>query len=274
MNVITKSINVTPIARVCTTTISNGTSPATAIGKVQNSKIVIPSAITQSTAHSFVQDIFLRSIRINTGCAVGTQIQSKRLAHTDVQVPNFDDYRKDFLKDPTVKTNHHIPEKQNFAYLVAAGTGLATAYVAKGVVTDVVSTMAASADVLAVSKIEVKINNIPEGQSMVFKWRGKPLFIRHRGAKEIAKEESVDISTLRDPQHDRERVQRAEWLIVLGICTHLGCVPIANAGDFGGYYCPCHGSHYDASGRIRKGPAPLNLEVPYYEFQDDIVVVG
>ncbi|KAK0075326.1 hypothetical protein PV325_007044 [Microctonus aethiopoides] len=274
MNVITKSTNVTPFARVCLTTISNGTLPATAIGKVQNSKVVIPSAITQSNAHSFVQDIFLRPIRINTGCAVGIQIQSKRLAHTDIQIPNFDAYRKDFLKDPTVKTNHHIPEKQNFAYLVAAGTGLATAYAAKGFVTDIVSTMAPSADVLAVSKIEVKINNIPEGQSMVFKWRGKPLFIRHRGAKEIAKEESVDVSTLRDPQHDRERVQRAEWLIVLGICTHLGCVPIANAGDFGGYYCPCHGSHYDASGRIRKGPAPLNLEVPYYEFREDIVIVG
>ncbi|CAG5072038.1 Similar to UQCRFS1: Cytochrome b-c1 complex subunit Rieske [Cotesia congregata] len=94
------------------------------------------------------------------------------------------------------------------------------------------------------------------------------------GVKEIEKEESVDLSTLRDPQHDRERVKKSDWLIVLGVCTHLGCVPIANAGDFGGYYCPCHGSHYDASGRIRKGPAPLNLEVPNYEFQDDLVIVG
>ncbi|KAH0567976.1 Cytochrome b-c1 complex subunit Rieske, mitochondrial, partial [Cotesia glomerata] len=94
------------------------------------------------------------------------------------------------------------------------------------------------------------------------------------GVKEIENEESVDLSTLRDPQHDRERVKKSDWLIVLGVCTHLGCVPIANAGDFGGYYCPCHGSHYDASGRIRKGPAPLNLEVPNYEFQDDLVIVG
>ena len=94
-----------------------------------------------------------------------------------------------------------------------------------------------------------------------------------RSAEEIAVEESVDVTTLRDPQADSERVKSAEWLIILGVCTHLGCVPIANAGEFGGYYCPCHGSHYDASGRIRKGPAPLNLEVPYYEFPDDSTVV-
>lgn len=97
-----------------------------------------------------------------------------------------------------------------------------------------------------------------------------------RGQAEIAKEEAVNLSELRDPQHDKDRVQNSKWLIVLGVCTHLGCVPIANAGEFGGYYCPCHGSHYDASGRIRKGPAPLNLEVPAYEFKEggDLVVVG
>ena len=96
---------------------------------------------------------------------------------------------------------------------------------------------------------------------MTFKWRGKPLFIRHRTAAEIEAEVSCDPATLRDPQSDAERVKDPEWLVILGVCTHLGCVPIANAGEFGGYYCPCHGSHYDASGRIRKGPAPLNLEV-------------
>ena len=96
---------------------------------------------------------------------------------------------------------------------------------------------------------------------MTFKWRGKPLFIRHRTASEIEAETSIDPATLRDPQADSERVKDPEWLVILGVCTHLGCVPIANAGEFGGYYCPCHGSHYDASGRIRKGPAPLNLEV-------------
>ncbi len=83
----------------------------------------------------------------------------------------------------------------------------------------------------------------------------------------------MDVTSLRDPQHDHERVVREQWLVVIGVCTHLGCVPISNAGDYGGYYCPCHGSHYDASGRVRKGPAPLNLEVPHYEFQTDTMLV-
>ena len=96
-----------------------------------------------------------------------------------------------------------------------------------------------------------------------------------RTAEEIEKEAACDITTLRDPQTDAERVQKPEFLVLIGVCTHLGCVPIANAGDFGGYYCPCHGSHYDGSGRIRKGPAPLNLEVPFYEFpEENLMVVG
>lgn len=135
--------------------------------------------------------------------------------------------------------------------------------------------MSASADVLALAKIEIKLGDIPEGKNVTFKWRGKPLFIRHRTPEEIATEQSVALATLRDPQHDNERTQDAKWLVVLGVCTHLGCVPIANSGDFGGYYCPCHGSHYDASGRIRKGPAPLNLEVPPYSFPEDgLLIVG
>ena len=96
-----------------------------------------------------------------------------------------------------------------------------------------------------------------------------------RTAEEIDKEAACDITTLRDPQTDAERVQKPEFLVLIGVCTHLGCVPIANAGDFGGYYCPCHGSHYDCSGRIRKGPAPLNLEVPAYEYpEENLLVVG
>ena len=96
-----------------------------------------------------------------------------------------------------------------------------------------------------------------------------------RTAEEIDREPACDITTLRDPQTDAERVQKPEFLVLIGVCTHLGCVPIANAGDFGGYYCPCHGSHYDCSGRIRKGPAPLNLEVPAYEYpEENLLVVG
>eukprot|EP00096_Caligus_rogercresseyi_P015247 TRINITY_DN76_c0_g1_i1.p1 TRINITY_DN76_c0_g1~~TRINITY_DN76_c0_g1_i1.p1 ORF type:complete len:110 (+),score=24.81 TRINITY_DN76_c0_g1_i1:184-513(+) len=109
---------------------------------------------------------------------------------------------------------------------------------------------------------------------MIFKGREKPVFVRHKTASEIDVEKGVDVASLRHPETDAERCTDEKWLVVVGVCTHLGCVPIANAGEFGGYYCPCHGSHYDASGRIRKGPAPLNLEVPIYEFIEDVLVVG
>ncbi|GBP55813.1 Cytochrome b-c1 complex subunit Rieske, mitochondrial [Eumeta japonica] len=154
------------------------------------------------------------------------------------------------------------------------GGAVAGAYAAKTVVTQFVSSMSATADVLALAQIEIKMADIPEGKSVTFKWRGKPLFIRHRTQDEISTEKSVAVNQLRDPQTDEERTQHPKWLVVIGVCTHLGCVPVANAGDFGGYYCPCHGSHYDASGRIRKGPAPLNLEVPTYTIKEDVILVG
>ena len=119
------------------------------------------------------------------------------------------------------------------------------------------------------ASLEVDLGAVLPGTSITVKWRGKPVFIRRRTEGEIASATSVDVSTLRDPQQDGERVVKPEWLIVLGICTHLGCVPVGNAGDYGGWFCPCHGSHYDTSGRIRKGPAPLNLEVPQYKFLED-----
>lgn len=193
-----------------------------------------------------------------------------RYAHTDLLVPDFDEYRRE-KSDDTKETRI---SRKAFTYIIMGGWGSVGMYAGKNIVTDVVSTMSASADVLALAKIEVKLADVPEGKSAVFKWRGKPLFIRHRTMDEVDRERAVDVESLRDPQRDEDRVKMDEWLILLGVCTHLGCVPIANAGDFGGYYCPCHGSHYDASGRIRKGPAPLNLEVPIYEFVDDTVVVG
>ncbi|XP_019878876.1 cytochrome b-c1 complex subunit Rieske, mitochondrial [Aethina tumida] len=212
------------------------------------------------------------NIAVSTGPAVSTQI---RLAHTDINVPDWSNYRRDAVKSPTAKSSESEQSRKNFTYLLAGGLSVGGAYAAKSVVTQFVSTMSASADVLALAKIEIKLDAIPEGKSVTFKWRGKPLFIRHRTASEISAEQSVAVANLRHPQHDNERVKNPEWLVVLGVCTHLGCVPIANAGDFGGYYCPCHGSHYDASGRIRKGPAPLNLEVPEYTFpEDNLLVVG
>ena len=138
---------------------------------------------------------------------------------------------------------------RGFSCLVSAISAVGVAYAAKNAVSQFVSSMSASADVLAMSKIEIKLSDIPEGKNMAFKWRGKPLFVRHRTKKEIDQEAAVEVSQLRDPQHDLERVKKPEWVILIGVCTHLGCVPIANAGDFGGYYCPCHGSHLAGSGR-------------------------
>lgn len=204
-----------------------------------------------------------------------TQVHQRRMAHTDIQWPDFTDYRRDEVKDPTTKSRESAPSRKGYSYLVTAGASVAGVYAAKVVVHDLVGMLSASADVLALSKIEIKLDTIPEGKSAVFKWRGKPLFVRHRSEKEIATESKVDVASLRDPEEDSVRVKDPKWLVVLGVCTHLGCVPIANAGDWGGYYCPCHGSHYDASGRIRKGPAPLNLEVPPYDFlEGNVLVVG
>uniref|UniRef100_A0A336LNM6 Cytochrome b-c1 complex subunit Rieske, mitochondrial n=1 Tax=Culicoides sonorensis TaxID=179676 RepID=A0A336LNM6_CULSO len=247
--------------RATTQAIGNGLKPV-AVGV---------SKKTETVVNKPAEVLPTRNLRVTTGVPVTTQV---RFAHTDIQVPDFTPYRRKAVERPNSK-NDSAEERKTFTYLLAGGTGAVTAYGAKVLVTDFISSMSASADVLALAKIEIKLSDIPEGKSVTFKWRGKPLFVRHRTASEISAEESVNVSELRDPQPDNVRCQRPEWLVVLGVCTHLGCVPIANAGDFGGYYCPCHGSHYDASGRIRKGPAPLNLEVPAYNFpEDNLLVVG
>ncbi|KAJ8271402.1 hypothetical protein COCON_G00102610 [Conger conger] len=213
-----------------------------------------------------------------TGPAVSVSLNARagiRFAHTDIKLPDFSDYRRPDVLDPNKSSQENSESRRAFSYLFTGATTVVGLYTAKTVVSQFVSSMSASADVLALSKVEIKLGDIPEGKNVTFKWRGKPLFVRHRTAKEIEVEEAVNLAELRDPEHDKDRVQDPQWVIVIGVCTHLGCVPIANAGDYGGYYCPCHGSHYDASGRIRKGPAPLNLEVPFYEFPDeDTVIVG
>ena len=137
------------------------------------------------------------------------------------------------------------------------------------------SSLNPAADVMALASLEVDIGNLQPGNCMIVKWRGKPVFVRARTEDEIAQAEEVGLGELRDPESDADRVQKPETLVLIGVCTHLGCVPINGAGDFGGWFCPCHGSHYDTSGRIRKGPAPLNLEVPPYQFvSDDKLLVG
>lgn len=134
-----------------------------------------------------------------------------------------------------------------------------------------------SADVLALASTEVDLSKIPEGSAIKVMWRGKPVFVRHRTAEEIAAAEAVPLSELRDPEPDSARVKKPEWLIMVGVCTHLGCIPLGTAagepkGEYGGWFCPCHGSHYDTSGRIRKGPAPANLPIPTYTFLSDTLV--
>jgi ubiquinol-cytochrome c reductase iron-sulfur subunit len=142
--------------------------------------------------------------------------------HTDIKVPDFKDYRNQYSEDPTQNAKDVSDDKKTFSYISTFGVGLATAYGAKAIVYDIVANVAPSADVLALAKIEVKLSDIPEGKNLTVKWRSKPLFIRHRTQAEIENERAVDVNTLRDPQPDEVRVKKAEWLVLLGICTHLG----------------------------------------------------
>jgi ubiquinol-cytochrome c reductase iron-sulfur subunit len=151
----------------------------------------------------------------------------------------------------------------------AAGAGLAA--------WPFVDVMNPAADTLALSTTEVDLAPVEAGQSITVVWQGRPVFIRHRTAEEIKTAEAVALSDLIDPQADKDRVQKPEWLIMVGICTHLGCIPLGQKandpkGEFGGWFCPCHGSHYDSSGRIRKGPAPKNLVIPAYTFLTDTTI--
>jgi len=179
---------------------------------------------------------------------------------------NYSKYRNEGVSDVSRKA---------FAYFVVGTGGSMLVAGGKNVVVDFLGSMSPAADVLAMANVEVDLSNIEEGKTLILKWRGKPLFIRHRNQQEIDDAVNTPMDELKDPQPDDARAKKQEWLICLGVCTHLGCVPITNQGDYKGWFCPCHGSHYDTSGRIRKGPAPLNLEVPPHKYLDDQhVVVG
>lgn len=162
----------------------------------------------------------------------------------------------------------------NIAAVSFAGVGGVVA------VLPLVNQMNPSADVLALASTEVDISAIEPGQAIKTTFRSQPLFVRHLTPAEIAKADAIDAASLRDPQTLEERTVdgKKEWLITMGVCTHLGCVPLGagegeNKGEFGGYFCPCHGSHYDTAGRIMKGPAPKNLEVPTYTFTSDTAIL-
>ena len=123
--------------------------------------------------------------------------------------------------------------------------------------------------VKALASTEVDISQVQPGKTITVLWRGKPVFVKRRTPQEIEEAKKVNLDDLKHPEKDEDRVKKEEWLVMLGVCTHLGCVPLSNKGEYNGWFCPCHGSHYDTSGRIRKGPAPTNMEVPKYEFVDN-----
>lgn len=158
--------------------------------------------------------------------------------------------------------------KRDFVVMTAVGVACAGAAAAA---IPFVSSLSPSQEVIAVGSTEVDLSHVKEGETITVMWRGSPVFITHRSKEQIDSAQNVNISDLKDPQADEERVKKGkeQWLVAIGVCTHLGCVPLSNKGDYGGWLCPCHGSHYDSSARIRKGPAPQNLPIPPYEFLTD-----
>jgi ubiquinol-cytochrome c reductase iron-sulfur subunit len=177
----------------------------------------------------------------------------------------------------------HVGTRRDFLYYATAGAGTVAAGAAAWTL---VNQMNPSADVQALSSIQVDVSGVDTGTQLTVKWLGKPVFIRRRTPEEIEAARAVDLGELIDqnaenankpgePATDENRAldEAGEWLVQIGVCTHLGCVPIGDgAGDFGGWFCPCHGSHYDTSGRIRRGPAPQNLHIPVAEFLDDTTI--
>lgn len=232
---------------------------------------LLPQQPIHATHYSLSKTLLRRQLSVGTGIAVGQQL---RYSHTDIKIPDFTEYRRPSTRDPTKRNSETIDKRRVFTYLITTGVGVTAAISAKAIVQSCVSILSPAKDCLAVGKIEVDLSTIPEGKNLTVKWRGKPVFVKRRSGEDIARERAVDLSQLRDPETDEKRSPTGEWLVVIGVCTHLGCVPIPNQGDFHGYYCPCHGSHYDASGRIRKGPAPLNLEIPAHEFSGSTLIIG
>ena len=191
------------------------------------------------------------------------------------QVPSFQPYFRTLQQERPIASNsaNRIEKDPRlFTYVMVGAAGMLTSMAAKNSIINLLTVLAPTSRVIAAGKIEVDLSKIPEAKNMIVKWRGKPVFIRHRTDAEVQEAADVDWRTLRDPQPDTDRAQNPKWLIMVGICTHLGCVPVGEAGDYGGWYCPCHGSHYDISGRIRQGPAPTNLEIPPYQFIESLKV--
>ncbi len=179
------------------------------------------------------------------------------------------------MADPSTAAIHHAPDltKRDFLQLVTT----AGAVIGAGAIAwPLIDSMNPSADVLALSSVDVDLTPVTEGQGITVVWQGKPIFVRHRTPAEIKSAQDVPLAQLIEPQSDAARTKAGhdQWIILVGICTHLGCVPLGNQptdprGEWGGWFCPCHGSQYDTSGRVRHGPAPANLAVPPYAFDSD-----
>jgi ubiquinol-cytochrome c reductase iron-sulfur subunit len=171
-------------------------------------------------------------------------------------------------------TNEHAqqPHRRDFIYIATGAVGAVG--VAATIWPFVTQMNPDAATIAAGAPVEVDLSPIAVGQEIKIFWRGKPIYIRHRSPEEIKAAQDVDVAALRDPQTDQERVKegKPEWLVVTGICTHLGCVPIGYEGEYKGWFCPCHGSVFDTSGRVRGGPAPINLPIPPYTFVSDTKV--
>jgi ubiquinol-cytochrome c reductase iron-sulfur subunit len=170
------------------------------------------------------------------------------------------------------ETAHPTTTRRDFLYIA---TGAVAGVGAIASIWPFISQMNPDASVLALASTEVDLTPIAEGQILTVKWRGKPVFVWRRTKKDIEAARAVPLSQLIDPQTDQARVKEGhdQWLVVVGICTHLGCVPLGHQGTYGGWFCPCHGSEYDTSGRVRRSPAPYNLEVPPYTFTSDTKIV-
>lgn len=176
------------------------------------------------------------------------------------------------------------PSRRDFLYIA---TGAVGAVGVAGLAWPFIDQMNPDASTRALASIDVDVSSLEPGQAITVKWRGKPVFIRYRTDKEVEEAKSVQLSDLKDPGAENRNLDagadasdanrsagdgKENWIVMIGSCTHLGCVPVGLAGDFGGWFCPCHGSHYDTAGRIRKGPAPKNLEVPVYAFTSDTTI--
>lgn len=176
------------------------------------------------------------------------------------------------MSTATVNAGPSTPGPVTRRDMLFIATGAVGAVGIASVVWPMISQMSPDASTLALASTEIDISKIEVGQIVTVKWRGNPVFVRRRTDKEIKESQETPLSDLKDPQTDQDRVKKPEWLIVVGICTHLGCVPLGHDGPYDGWRCPCHGSIYDTSGRIRSGPAPLNLAVPTYTFLSDTKV--